>query len=342
MDRKKTGIIVLALAAALALGLGGLAAWRYYYDRKVPNFGRAADLYIRPDTPVDSVLAQILRGAEVKRPASLRRVFKGVATLKPGHYTVSPKDPSVYVARMVQAGWQTPVKLVLSGTLRRQQDLAAKISRQLMLDSIDVIRALRDSALLAGYGFRKEDVFALFFPDTYELYWTDPMSVVFDKQKAAYDAFWTEENLRKAAAQGLTQREVPILASIVKGETNYEPEMPAIAGVYLNRLHKGMKLQADPTIAYCFDYEMNRVLRKHLEVDSPFNTYKYEGLPPAPIYVPTRAALEAVLNPDRHGYIFFCASPEFNGTHRFAVTYTEHLKNAREFQRALNARNAAK
>ncbi len=339
---KKAFKISAALFLAAILGVGGYFAWQYYYDRKVPNFRSSSELFIRPDTPVDSVVAQLLRSSDVVRPASVRRVFRKVDSVKPGHYTVSAKDPSIYVARMVHAGWQTPVKLVLSGTLRRQQDLASKISRQMMLDSIDVIRALRDSALLASYGFRTEDVFALFFPDTYEVWWTDPMTAVLDKQKAAYDAFWTEDNLRKAAAQGLTQREVPILASIVKGETNYEPEMPSIAGVYLNRLHKGMKLQADPTIAYCFDYELDRVLKKHLEVDSPFNTYKNFGLPPAPIYVPTRAALEAVLNPDRHGYIFFCASPEFNGTHRFAVTYSEHLTNAREFQRALTARRAAK
>jgi len=212
----------------------------------------------------------------------------------------------------------------------------------MLLDSIDVIVAMRDSSFLAQYGFEPKNVFALFIPDTYQVYWTDSIKTVFDKQKAAYDAFWTEENKKKAAAQGLSQMEVSILASIVKGETNYEPEMPSIAGVYLNRLHKGMKLQADPTIAYCYDYTLNRILLKHLSVDSPFNTYKYMGLPPAPICVPTKAALNAVLNPDKHGYIFFCASPEFNGTHRFAVTYAEHMKNAREFQRALNARNAAK
>ena len=143
---------------------------------------------------------------------------------------------------------------------------------------------------------------------------------------------------QKAADQGLTQKEVSVVASIVKAESNHEPEYPSIAGVYLNRLHQGIRLQADPTVAYCFDYKLNRVLFKHLEYDSPYNTYRNDGLPPGPICVPDKASLEAVLNPDRHGYLFFCASPEMDGTHRFARTLSEHNRNAREFQRALDAR----
>ena len=135
--------------------------------------------------------------------------------------------------------------------------------------------------------------------------------------------------------------EVSVLASIVNGETLKTAEYPVIAGVYLNRLNRGMKLQADPTVCFCFDYTLDRVLRKHLAVDSPYNTYKYKGLPPAPINVPPKACIDAVLHPDTHGYMYFCASPAFDGTHRFAVTYREHLKNAREFQRALTARQRA-
>ena len=131
------------------------------------------------------------------------------------------------------------------------------------------------------------------------------------------------------------------MASIVSGETLQQREYPMIAGVYLNRLHKGMKLQADPTVCFCFDYTLDRVLKTHLKLESPSHTDKYKGLPPAPINVPPKACIDAVLNPDEHGYMFFCASPEFDGTHRFAVTYSEHLRNAREFQRALTARSKA-
>lgn len=208
----------------------------------------------------------------------------------------------------------------------------------MMIDSIDVIKAIRDSSLLASYGFSKEDVFALFIPDTYQVYWTDSMKKVLDKQKKAYDEFWTEENKKKAEDLGLNQIQVSILASIVNGESNYTPEYPSIAGVYLNRYKKGMKLQADPTVAYCFDYTLSRIYKVHTKVDSPYNTYLHKGLPPAPICVPTKESLEAVLNPDKHGYIFFCASPDFDGTHLFATTYSEHRKNAKAFQRVLDAR----
>ena len=174
------------------------------------------------------------------------------------------------------------------------------------------------------------------------MYWTASVEEIFDRFKKEYDAFWTEERLAKAKAQGLSQMEVSIMASIVSGETLKDFEYPVIAGVYLNRYKIGMKLQADPTIAYCFDYTLDRILKKHLTVDSPYNTYKHVGLPPAPINVPPKACLEAVLNPQKHKYIYFCASPAFDGTHRFAVTYSEHLKHARAFQTELTARRRAK
>lgn len=335
---KRTLLIISVLVLLAAAAFFGVKAWQLYYDRKVPNFGTTAELYIYPDTPVDSVVARVIRVCEARRPASVRRAFAEVTSVKPGHYTVDPSNPSIYVSRMLSLGWQTPVRLVLSGAMRSDGAIARKIASQMMVDSLSVVSALQDSALLAELGFRREDVFALIIPDTYEMYWTDDVRTILERQKKAYDAFWTEENRRKAAAQGLSQMEVSVLASIVKGETNYEPEMPTIAGVYLNRLRSGMLLQADPTVAFCFDYEPNRILRKHTQVDSPFNTYRYAGLPPAPIQVPTKACLNAVLNPAIHQYLYFCASPDFNGSHRFARSYSEHLANAREFQRALTVR----
>ena len=173
------------------------------------------------------------------------------------------------------------------------------------------------------------------------MYWTASIKDIFDRFKKEYDAFWTSERLEKASAAKLTPMQVSVLASIVSGETLKDFEYPLIAGVYLNRYRKGMKLQADPTVAFCFDYEPDRILKKHLAVDSPYNTYKYKGLPPAPINVPPKACIDAVLNPDTHKYLYFCASSDFDGTHRFAVSYSDHLKNARAFQRALTIRRKA-
>jgi UPF0755 protein len=243
---------------------------------------------------------------------------------------------------MLVFGWQTPQNMTLSGTIRSKGRLAQKIGVQMMVDSADVAKALEDKDFLAEYGFTPENVFALVLPDTYEMYWTASVEEIFDRFKKEYDEFWTEERVAKAKAQGLSKMDVSILASIVSGETLKDFEYPKIAGVYLNRYKKGMKLQADPTVCFCYDYTLDRVLKKHLQIDSPYNTYKYAGLPPAPINVPPKPCLEAVLNPDQHGYIYFCASPAFDGTHRFAVGYGEHLKNAREFQRELTKRRKAR
>ena len=335
---------LLALALVLvAVVVVGVVGGRWYGDNRKSNFSGKAELFVSPGMTASDVLAAI-PDSVVMRRKSLGRVLNGLKQIdiKPGHYVIDKGKPSVYVPRMLKAGWQTPVKLVLSGTMRLKGAIARKISNQMMMDSATVVSALNDSMLLDSYGFTPSDVFSLFMPDTYEVYWTDSMKVVLDKQKAAYDAFWTADNLRKASEQGLSQKEVSVVASIVKAESNHEPEYPSIAGVYLNRLHQGIRLQADPTVAYCFDYSLNRVLFKHLEVDSPYNTYRHEGLPPGPICVPDRAALEAVLNPDRHGYLFFCASSAMDGTHKFARTLSEHNRNAHDFQRALDARRAAK
>ena len=345
MTSKKKYILFATICLACILAaVFGRKAWNFYYDRRAPNFSKTTELYVRPGTTAEELNRYILDSCQVRNAASFRRAYReaaGDADPKPGHYTITAGNTSTYVARMLARGWQTPVKLVLSGTMRQQGAIARKISNQMLLDSIDVIRALRDSELLASYGFTREDVFGLFIPDTYEVYWTASMKDILDRQKEAYDAFWTDANKEKARLLGLSQKEVSVLASIVGGETNHEPEMPTVAGVYLNRLRVGMPLQADPTIAYCFDYQITRVLKRHLEVDSPFNTYKHTGLPPAPIAVPSRACLNAVLNPDRRGYFYFCASPEFNGTHRFATTLTEHNRNAAEYQRALTLRQRA-
>ena len=340
----KTWKLIVLLAALVVIVILGAVGGRWYADNRKPNFSESVDLYVRPQTTVAEVLAQIPDSIVANRRSLARVVRKGLtdSDLKPGHYVVEKSKPSVYLVRMLRNGWQTPVNLVLSGTMRIKGQIARKISNQMMLDSADVAAAFADSTLLASYGFTPSDVFSLIIPDTYQVYWTASMKDILDKQKAAYDAFWTAENIAKAEAQGLTPKQVSIIASIVKGESNYVPEYPSIAGVYLNRLHQGMRLQADPTVAFCYDYTLNRILLKHLEYDSPYNTYRYDGLPPGPICVPDRLCLEAVLNPDRHGYLYFCASAAMDGTHKFASTYTEHLRNAREFQRALDLARSAR
>ena len=320
--------------------MGAIVGYGLYYDRKVPNFSGSVELYVYPSTEVGSVLDSLIASGSVKNAKSLQRCFKGVSAMAPGHYVVDGTCTSKYVTRMLANGWQTPVKMTLAGTIRSYRALARKIGSQMLADSAAIASFAVDS--LAPYSVDTTMLFTRIIPDTYEFIWTTPVRGIFDRLVAESDAWWTPERLAAARKQGLTKNEAVTLASIVNGETRYVPEMPTIAGVYLNRLRSGMKLQADPTVAYCFNYSLNRILKVHLAVDSPYNTYKYFGLPPGPISCPPKACLEAVLNPASHNYLFFCADPSFNGSHRFAATYAEHMINARAFQKALTERQKQK
>ena len=342
---RKNLVLIVAAVLAVAGAVCCFVAGRYYVDNKKSNFTEDYVLYVYANTTDVQVMDSLKANAGVVRPGSLKRCFDKMdvaGNIKPGRYVISTESPSIYVARMLVFGWQTPQKLTLSGTMRSKGSIAKKISSQMMVDSVSVATALNDPVFLAGYGFTPENVFALFLPDTYEMFWTASVTEIFSRMKKEYDAFWNSDRLAKARAQRLTPMQVSVLASIVSGETLKQFEYPVIAGVYLNRYRKGMKLQADPTVAFCYDYKLDRILKKHLTVDSPYNTYKYAGLPPAPINVPPKACLDAVLEPQQHNYIYFCASPAFDGTHRFAVSYSDHLKNARAFQRELTARRRAK
>lgn len=344
MKLTKKIIIPVLIAFVIFATLAGTFVVRYVSDNRKPNFTNEYVLHVYPDMTMQDVIDSLYAGAGALRARSIERTFQKMDVsqkMKPGCYVISPSATSIYVARMLVFGWQTPQNLTLSGTIRSKGSLAKKISNQMMVDSASVHAALIDDEFLSQYGFTSEDVFAMILPDTYQMYWTASVKDIFDRFKKEYDAFWTSERVAKAEALKLSRKQVSVVASIVSGETLKSFEYPLIAGVYLNRYRKGMKLQADPTVCFCYDYTLDRVLKKHLQIDSPYNTYKYAGLPPAPINVPPKACIDAVLNPDKHGYIYFCASPEFDGTHRFAVSYSEHMKNARAFQRELTVRRKA-
>ena len=336
--KKLTYILALLVVVAIGALIGG----NWLRDNKLPNFRKQAEIYVYPEMDAGKVLDMIADKAQVISRKSLERSFQAKQVseyLTPGHYTISPGDASVYVARMLNNGWQTPVRLSLAGNLRIKSNIAAKIASQLLLDSATVYKALNDEHLLAGYGFTPRNVFSLLMPDTYDIYWTASMNDVLDKQKAAWDAFWTPEREAKAKALRLTRQQASVLASIVKAESNNEAEMPKIAGVYLNRLKVGMPLQADPTIKFALkQFELKRIWQKLLLTDSPYNTYMNEGLPPGPIKIASIQGIDAVLNAVDHDYLYMCAKEDFSGTHNFAATYQEHLKNAARYAKALNER----
>lgn len=236
-----------------------------------------------------------------------------------------------------------PVKLAFNNQ-ERLENFAGRISSQIEADSISLLKTIKDSVFMKENGFNEENVFAMFIPNTYELYWNTSAIKFRDKMIKEYRKFWTEERINKAKLQNLTQVEATVLASIVHKESVKKDERPRIAGVYLNRLRLGMPLQADPTVIYAikkksndFDQVIKRVFYNDLVMSSPYNTYVNTGLPPGPIAMPDITAMDAVLNPEKHDYIFFCASVERFGYHDFAATLSEHNKNAKKYSDWINS-----
>lgn len=335
---KKTLIIAVAVLGIGLLVWGGLFLYRKVYDRKLPNFSGRFEFYVYPGMGTEEVVDSILASGKVISARSLRRTVLPLPEVKTGHYTLDSKSSSMYASRMLSHGWQTPVVLTLSGSIRSPKTLARKIGAQMLVDSAEVASFIYCEDSLLRYDLDTTKLFCMVIPDSYDIKWTASVRDIFDRFQKEHDAWWTPERIAAAGKQGLTMDEVSTLASIVDGETRYVPEQPTIAGVYLNRLRTGMKLQADPTVAYCFGYTQKRILRKHLEVDSPYNTYMYAGLPPGPISCPPKSCLEAVLHPEDHSYLYFCANSALDGTHVFATKYSDHLDNARAFQKALTKR----
>jgi len=259
--------------------------------------------------------------------------------VKPGLYTIEPKMNNLQLVRMLRSGQQTPVRVTFN-TVRTQEDLAEKISANLEVSKEQFLELLQDSVYIRKFGFEEETVMSMFIPNTYEFWWNTSAEQLFERMHQEYQSFWTEVRSQKAQALGLSKEEVSTLASIVQAESQKSDERPRIAGVYLNRLRIGMPLQADPTLVFAAgDFSIKRLSSKQMAIDSPYNTYKYAGLPPGPINLPDINSLDAVLNFEKHNYLYFCAKEDFSGYHSFAVGYEEHLSNARRYQRALNAAN---
>ncbi len=259
--------------------------------------------------------------------------------IKPGRYMIADGMNNNEVINLLRSGQQAPVDLIFNN-IRTKEELAQNISTQIEADSIEIIRLLNDSSYLKGFGFTSETALAIFIPNTYEVYWTMSAREFIDRMFLEYNKFWDDTRVKKAEAIGLTPIEVSILASIVDKETTKVDEMPTIAGVYLNRLKYGWRLQADPTVVFAWgDFGIRRVLNIHKMIDSPYNTYKYYGLPPGPICIPSIAAIDAVLNRESHSYMYFCAKDDFSGYHVFSSTHEQHTINANRYRRALDQLN---
>jgi len=343
--KKNTTKIILAVLIVL-IAVGGFYGLKLYKVYFAPNIsGNSAYLYIKTGARLDDVYQEIkskdllndvgtFSEAAAKMDLALR--------LKPGRYKLSKGMTNRTLINHIKAGNQEPVKLKFQN-IRKKDDFAGYLSKTFEADSSAFIKVLDSAALVEKYGFTTDNSYTMFIPNTYEMYWNTTPLEFFDRMQKEYDKFWTASRKQKAAALNLTPQQVTILASIVDGEAIYNKEMPIIAGLYLNRLNKGILLQADPTVIFANnDFTVKRVTNALLRVESKYNTYKYAGLPPGPIMMPSINAIDAVLSPDKNNYIYMCAKEDFSGYHAFAETKAQHEINANKYRAALNKRNIFK
>ncbi|MCT1532366.1 endolytic transglycosylase MltG [Sphingobacterium daejeonense] len=342
--KKRRGLgVVLIIILLVAL----VAGWIGYQAFMGPSIATDEEyFYVKTDEPYESVISSIESEGIVKNPTYFNYVAKAMdlesTGIKAGRYKLSKDLSNRRFIGNLRAGYQDAVKFRFQN-IRLRQDFAGLLGRDFEADSLAFLNLLNDEKLAEKYGFNKENFFSMFIPNTYEIYWNTKPEEIIDRFSKEYEKFWTAERKAKADSLGMTTQEVSTLASIVKGEALHQDEMPKIAGLYLNRLKKGMLLQADPTVIFANnDFTIRRVLNRHLTIDNPYNTYRYKGLPPGPIMMPSIASIDAVLNYEHHPYIYMCAKDDFSGYHLYAQTVAEHLVNARKFQKALDARNIKK
>ena len=340
--RKKLLLVLLISGSVLAISM----TFYFYQVFLSPNTLQDKQEPYLLKIPSGSIYAQVAEQLYEEKVINEALSFSFVAKLlgyqeavKPGLYQVEPNMSNLDLVRMLRAGRQVPVQVTFN-TIRTKEELAEKITANLEVSKEKFLMLLQDSVYIRSFDFEEETILSLFIPNTYEFWWNTTAEGVFERMQEEYQKFWTEERKQKASALGLSQKEVSTLAAIVQAESQKTDERARIAGVYLNRLRIGMPLQADPTLVFVAgDFSIKRLTAKQMAIDSPYNTYKYPGLPPGPINLPDINSLDAVLNAETHEYLYFCAKEDFSGYHSFAVSYKEHLNNARRYQKALNAAN---
>lgn len=332
----KVGIVLIILVLA-----AGYIGYRKLYKPNVHVEQQEGQkyLYIHTGATFEQVLSMLDQCnclCDMKSFEWMAVKMKYPNHIKPGKYQLKDGMSNRELLNMLRAGRQLPVRVIFHN-IRFKTELASDVSKQIEADSLSLLRLLNNDIFLGKYGFNSKTITAMFIPNTYELYWNTQPESFLDRMNKEYKRFWTDAKKQKAAGIDLSPIQVATLASIVEEETQKNDEKRAIAGVYMNRLKKGMRLQADPTVRFAYgDFGIKRILDKYKEIDSPYNTYMYAGLPPGPICIPSIASIDAVLNYQRHEYLYFCAKEDFSGYHNFARTLEQHNINATKYQRALS------
>jgi conserved hypothetical protein, YceG family len=337
--KKSRPILWIIMIVLLLVTAGGIYAYSTVF--KPFELRETVYIYIDQEKSYEKVVEQLKEKTDLPSEKIFRLLaerMKYPNTVKTGRYAVENGMTMPDVIRLLRSGKQAPVNLTFNN-MRTRENLAGRMSEQLMMDSLTILNALNDASKSAEFGFNDHTFIAMFIPNTYEVYWDTSPENLINRMKKEYDAFWNEDRRAKAEKIGLSPAEVSTLASIVEEEATYADEYPVVAGLYLNRLEKGMRLEADPTVKFAIgDFSLRRILYRHLEVESPYNTYKTTGLPPGPIRIPSIRAIDGTLSPQQHNYLFMCAKEDLSGRHNFAVTHAEHARNAAAYQRALNER----
>ncbi|MDR2139575.1 MAG: endolytic transglycosylase MltG [Tannerella sp.] len=330
--------IVVGVAVCVILSaVGGAGAWMLF----APNFmpGKTYYIHIYPENDFRWLCRQLEDSAHCRNIETFIRLaglLKYPDHMRTGCYAVTPGMNNRDLLNRLRRGHQERVQLTFNN-IRTKEELAERLSAQLMTDGDELADLLDNEAFCDSMGFTPQSIPAMFIPNTYEVYWNISAGNLMQRMKREYLAFWTETRRDRAEKIGLSPVEVATLASIVEEESAVAEEYPVIAGLYINRLHCGMPLQADPTVKYAVgDFTLRRVLYRHRDVDSPYNTYLHEGLPPGPIRIPSIAALEAVLNHAEHHYLYMCAKEDFSGRHHFSTSLAEHNRHAERYQHSLN------
>ncbi|MGQ9846941.1 MAG: endolytic transglycosylase MltG [Bacteroidales bacterium] len=342
--KKKVSTKVVLISLSIIVITLASIAYSYYnkiYKQNVRIDLKDEYIYIPTGSTFDDVI-QILTKEQILNDISsfewLAEVKKYNQNVKPGKYRIKKGMNNNELVNLLRSGKQEPVKLTIRG-FRNYQVLAGYVSHKLEADSNSICDIFENEVMAQKYGFNKNTFPCIIIPNTYEFYWNTSAEAFVERMAKEYKAFWNDDRKNKAQSLGLSQTEVAILASIIQLETNKQDEMPDIAGVYINRLKKGMLLQADPTVIYAVgDFSIRRVKSEHLAYDSPYNTYLYKGLPPGPICIPYPYSIDAVLNYKLHNFLYFCARDDFSGYHVFAKTLSDHMINARKYQKELNKR----
>ena len=313
----------------------------YYAMTSVSDSDTVEYIYIDEDDTQDSVIAKIQPYANPIGMAGLKTIIRHSdygKNIRTGRYAIEPSDGAITVFHRLKSGRQTSMSIVVP-EVRTMDRLAGVLLHKLMLDSATIAEALTSEETCKHMGYDTCTIAAMFVPNTYDVYWNMSIEDLLERMRKEHDRFWKGDREAKAAKMQLTPVEVATIASIIDEETSNNAEKPMIAGMYLNRLKAGMPLQADPTIKFALkQFELKRIYNKLLTTDSPYNTYQHQGLPPGPIKIASIKGIDAVLNYVDHNYLYMCAKEDFSGTHNFAHTYQEHLKNAAKYTKALNAR----